>query len=349
VRKFLTLSDPVLPMHHPSLLVQEAVAQGANETELLSATGVTPAMLTNGEARISYEQFNALIRNALSLTGNVALGVDFGRRIHLSHLGVLGLLVMSSSTVGESFEAGLRYYKALAPGWDLALDVDGRFAVLTAQEVVCREPFHVFATETLLMAVEGFARHLLPEYERAVHEVRLSFPEPEYSHVYRKVFNPRLVFDSAETRVLLDANLLGAPLASADRITATWAERQCAAQFSNVACHQGLIAQVRALLCAAPGAYPDVDKVARILQTSARSLRRSLREMNTSYLELLDDARRVHAIEYVAATDLPCERIASDLSFSDARSFRRAFRRWTGVSPSEYRAPRRAANSSSAG
>jgi AraC-like DNA-binding protein len=326
-------------MHHPSLLVREAVAQGADERQLLFGTGITVAMLTNGEARISYEQFGALAQNALRLTGNPALGVDFGRRIHLSHLGVLGLLLMSSATVDQAFDAGLKYYRTLAPAWDLTLQVNHPIAVLTAREAIARNPYRVFATETLLMAVEGFARHLIPDYQQAIHEVRLPFAEPAHSAVYQRVFNRPLRFGCEQTEVIFDAQMLTRPLASADCITAAWAERQCAAQAPDATRDIGLIAQVRALLCASPGEYPSLEKIARTLQTSTRSLRRSLRDMNTSYQELLDNVRRAQAIEYVSATDLPCERIAKDLSFSDARSFRRAFQRWTGTSPSKFRAP----------
>lgn len=342
MRKFLRQSDAILPMHHPSLLVQEAVAQGADERRLLFGTGITFAMLSSGEARISYEQYTTLIRNALSQTGNPALGVDFGRRIHLSHLGVLGLLMMSSANVAEAFGAGLKYYKSLAPAWDLALDVNGRLATWTAREVIPRNPFRLFATEALLMAMDGFARYLIPDFQSAVHEVQSALPEPAHAHVYEKVFSRPIRFGCEHTRVFFDAETLSAPLRTADGITARWAERHCASQVLDheVPCHEGLIAQVRALLCANPGDYPSAEKIARTLQTSTRSLRRSLREMGTSYHELLDGVRRSQAIEYVSATDLPCERIARDLAFSDARSFRRAFRRWTGTSPSEFRVPR---------
>lgn len=341
MRKFVRQSDAILPLHHPSLLVREAVAQGADERSVLFGTGITFEMLTSGEARISYEQYTALIRNALSLTGNPALGVDFGRCIHLSHMGVLGLLMMSSANAAEAFEAGLKYYKSLAPGWDLALDVNGRLATWTAREIIPRNPFGLFATEALLMAMDGFARYLIPDFENAIHEVQVALPEPAHSGIYKRIFPRPVRFGCEQTRVFFDAEMLSAPLRTADGITARWAERQCASQVHEVTCHEGLIAQVRALLCANPGDYPSAEKIARTLQTSTRSLRRSLREMATSYQQLLDDVRRAQAIEYVSATDLPCERIAKDLAFSDARSFRRAFRRWTGTSPSEFRVPRR--------
>lgn len=341
MRKFFTRSDPVLPMHHPNVLVREAIAQGADEHALLSGTGITPPMLTSSEARISYEQYDLLIEHALRLTHNPALGLDYGRSLHLSHLGVLGLLLMSSSSAVDAIQAGLKYYKTLAPAWDLNVHIEGDVALLSAREAICRGPHLVFATEALMLAIYGFAKQLLPDFGRAVREVQLAFPAPAHAPLYNKEFEGPIRFGCEQTRVLMDVQTLMRPLASADSMTATWAERECAALSSSSALPQGLVVQVEALLSKSRGEYPDLEKLARLLQTSKRSLRRSLQAMGTSYQELLDQVRCKQAIECVSTTDLSCESIARQLAFSSARSFRRAFQRWTGMTPAEYRAPRR--------
>jgi AraC-like DNA-binding protein len=90
-------------------------------------------------------------------------------------------------------------------------------------------------------------------------------------------------------------------------------------------------------LLAARGKAPEVGQIARELQTSERSLRRGLQELGTSYQTLLDDTRRERAIEWARATSMPFEQIAAQLGFSDERSFRRAFKRWTEKTPRELR------------
>src|SRR5881394_2997307 len=96
MKKFFTHDDPVLSVHHPRVLVETAVAHGADRRALLEGTGITDEILAQPEARISYAQFNVLEGNALRLTKNPALGLEFGRNVHLSHLGLLGLAIMSS-------------------------------------------------------------------------------------------------------------------------------------------------------------------------------------------------------------------------------------------------------------
>jgi AraC-like DNA-binding protein len=95
--------------------------------------------------------------------------------------------------------------------------------------------------------------------------------------------------------------------------------------------------RVRGFLSAKPGCYPPASEVARALRTSPRSLRRGLQRMSTSYQELLDETRHDDARRLLETTRLSMEEVARKLGFADVRSFRRAFKRWTGVSPGSYR------------
>src|SRR5262245_55585941 len=98
MKKFFTLDDAVVAVHRPRVLVETAVAQGADRTALFADTGIRPEMLELPETRLSHLQVGVLIRNALRLTGNPALGLDAGRNTHPAALGVLGLALMSSAT-----------------------------------------------------------------------------------------------------------------------------------------------------------------------------------------------------------------------------------------------------------
>jgi AraC-like DNA-binding protein len=133
--------------------------------------------------------------------------------------------------------------------------------------------------------------------------------------------------------------VLDAPLASADPLTLVMAERQCATELPFTSSIDGLVAQVRRHLLTATGPR-SADEIAKLLCTSTRSLRRSLQLMGTSYQELMDEARRARALEWVAATDMTSGEMAQRLGFSDVRGFRRAFRRWTAMSLQQYREER---------
>lgn len=338
VATFFTHADKLVPMQHPSVLVDEAIAQGADRESLLADTGISESMLGSSDARISYLQFGMLTRNALKLTQNPALGLDFGQRIHLSHLGVLGLLLMSSESVGAAIEGGLKNYRSLAPAWDLELRVEGSQAVLTAREVLSFVPFRPFATESLLTAFSALNRQLFGI--DVVYDVQVHYSAPAHADSYRSFFDGSVRFDAEYTRITFDGSLLQRPLAGADGATASWAERQCAALLSNLNCQNGIVEQARTLLRQVPGRYLTQEALARTLQTSTRSMRRSLKGLGTSYTQLLEEALREHAVEYLVSKRMNTEDVAAELGFSDARSFRRAFKRWTGKTPNEYRESR---------
>jgi AraC-like DNA-binding protein len=336
MRKFFTHADPVLPMHHPRVLVETAIAQGADRAALLANTGITEPSLSSPDARISYVQFATLTYNALQLTGNTALGVDFGRQIHLAQMGVLGLALMSSRNVGAALEVGFRYHRSVAPAWDLRLTVESGRARIAAREAIPLSPFRVFATEALLAAMEAQAKQLLGR-PLPLLALRLHFARPDHLERYAELPIPDISFDQPFTEVEFDAAYLDEPIAGADPATARLAEQYCASAAATAGAAPGLVAQIRGLLLGAPSAYPDLNSLAKGLQTSSRSLRRALRGMGTSYQELLVEARRERAIEWVTSTHLSAEEISVRLGFGDVRSFRRAFKRWTGRSPLAFR------------
>jgi AraC-like DNA-binding protein len=338
MKKFFTPADPILPLHHPRVLVETATRQGARRESLLENTGITEDMLRSPDARVSYAQYGILIHNALELTKNSALGLDYGSNLHLSHMGMLGLAVLSSRNIGEAFAVAIKYYRSVAPGWELSQRVEGGRAIFTAREAIPRNPFRMFATEALLSAIRANGEFL---YGRPIPliEVRVQYPSPPHAERIKALYGVEIQYDAEDTVGIFDAAILDAPLASADPLTLVMAERQCATELPLTASIDGLVAQVRRNLLTASGPR-SVEEIARILCTSTRSLRRSLQLMGTSYQELMEEARRARALEWVAGTEMTSGEMAERLGFSDVRGFRRAFKRWTKMSLQQYRTER---------
>jgi AraC-like DNA-binding protein len=101
--------------------------------------------------------------------------------------------------------------------------------------------------------------------------------------------------------------------------------------------HIGLIGKVRQALMINLMRATSFDDIANSLNMSPRTLRRRLREENTSFLKLVDELRMDMAIKYLRDTDLTVEDIAEALGFSDAANFTHAFRRWTKAAPHDFR------------
>ena len=100
-----------------------------------------------------------------------------------------------------------------------------------------------------------------------------------------------------------------------------------------------LVRNVRAACLNAAGGLPAMDQMAEQLHMSPRTLHRRLIAAGSSYQEILDDVRRRLAIEFLRNTDLTIEEVSERVGFSDASNFRKAFKKWTGTVPAEYRKP----------
>jgi len=169
-----------------------------------------------------------------------------------------------------------------------------------------------------------------------VRSVELPFPAPAHARLYREMFyDIPWTFDEPVTKVVFDAALLDARIPFADPATAKLAERFCAELMPGGTTQEGLVPQVRRLLDASSGPPPTLEEIASMLLTSTRSLRRELRNVRTSYNRLVDESRRARAEEWMETNSLPLEHLATKLGFSHVRSFRRAFKRWTGQLPRE--------------
>src|SRR5688572_22706662 len=161
MRKYFTHLDPVVPVHHPRVLVETAAAQGADRAQLLENVGISEATLSSPEARISYHQYGILTSNALRLTNNSALGLEYGRNIRAAQMGPLGLALMNSPNLGAAIEALLRHSHSLLPAFDLDLRVEGERAILSATETLSLDPFRTFSTEVVLASIDVQIRSIV--------------------------------------------------------------------------------------------------------------------------------------------------------------------------------------------
>lgn len=338
MRKFFTYTDPIIPVHHPRVLVETAASMGAPREGLLESSGLTQAMLSSPEMRVSYFQFGVLTSNALRLTQKPSLGLYVGHNTGIAQMGVLGFLLQNSRTIGDALGAMIRFGPAVLPAWRIDLERGEDTAAMVIHEAIPLEPFQRFAYEVFLASIDRQTRTLYGERPLPVRRIELPFAEPSYSDEYRSMFyDVEYVFNCKTARAVFDPALLETEIAFADPATAKLAEHFCTVLLQGEASQEGLVGQMRRLLAAETGAPPSLPAVARTLQTSTRTLRRELQAMGTSYKALVDESRRVRAEAWIESNSMPIERLATALGFSTVGSFRRAYKRWTGRTPGAER------------
>ena len=165
-----------------------------------------------------------------------------------------------------------------------------------------------------------------------------SHPRPARSAPYAEWFGPNVAFEQDRDEIALDEAVLALPMRTANPTLRTLLAGVAEAQVQRQAVGDPLFAALRkAILDALPSADANVERVARTMGVTSRTLQRKLQDRGTTFLDELERVRKDAARAYVGSTQTAISDIALLLGFSAVASFSRAFRRWFGCSPSEFR------------
>jgi AraC-like DNA-binding protein len=318
--------------------VETALAMGAPEEQLFENTDLTRQMLDNPEMRVSYTQYGTLVRNALRSTRDPALGLRVGKNIGVARMGPLGFLLPNTPTLGAALNAMIHYSAAVAPIFRLSLDRRDERSTLTLAPTLPMGGLLRFGHEVTLAALLTQAQALCGRHPVPFVRLELPFSEPSHLGLYRELLGDVPIhFDRPAARLEFDSWILDTAVEFADPATFKIAEQVCAQQLLVEYSEEGLMTRVRRLLATEPSNPPALSEVARVLRTSTRTLRRELYLQRTSYKQLVDEVRRARADEWLTSSSMPIDGLARGLGFSTVGSFRRAYKRWTGRTPSAAR------------
>jgi len=324
------------PAQYILILIDMVESQGCERKKLLAGTSLANTKLSSIGARISDADFNQLVMNAQTLTGDPALGLKLGLRLNLSAHAVLGQAFMTCQDLAQAMHLFLKYCHLLASGLDLEFETIGKQCVLTLVTTPTEASSIEFAYELLYGALINTLRGLLNAPDLSL-RMELPYPEPAHSDFYYKVFGPDVHFDSVRGRILFHRDLLDTPLPSSNPVLRNLYEAECARLLSDLEEGGSVAEQTLRLLRKFEGQYPQMPQIASMLNVSPRTYRRRLDEEQQSFQKLLDQVRSEHATRYLQNTRLPLSTIAYMVGFSDASNFRRAYLKWTGISPRKVR------------
>lgn len=330
------MSRASTPAQYALILIDLVRRQGHALPTILAGTSLADSGVHSVGARVSQADFVQLVTNAQALTGDPALGLHLGERLNLSAHAILGQAFMTCHDLHEVLDLFMKYYHLLSPELELSLELSDTEYRLTT--IAAPDPaLEVFGSELMAAALLNTLRGLL---SRSDFRLRVDFPYPEPVHgeAYRALFGSDCVhFDCSHQRICFDRRLGDTPLPSSNPALRELYEEECARLLADLEGTDSIAEQILSLLRKLEGQYPQMPQVARMLNTSPRTLRRRLDAEGVSFQPLLDSVRAEHATRYLKNTRLPLASIAYLIGFSDPSNFRRAYRKWTGTTPAEVR------------
>ncbi|MBU3917041.1 AraC family transcriptional regulator [bacterium] len=305
---------------------------------IMSGTGLDEKWLQLEHAKITPAQYCRVVLNALKESGDAALGLTIGKKLDLSWYGFWGYALMSSATVFDSIKIAIQF-------WDLTGELEkvtfkeGKETSaleITPSHPMVRGQVLTFNTEKWLCSTNASFSFLVG-CQAPWKELRLVYDEPDYGFEYEKIFKCPVQFGCQETQLRFNSTLLKERLIMSNTDVAKHCTKQCEKALKELSESDELIDSIQRLIVNSPGISLKLDEISSKLGMSSRSLSRKLNSRDTTYQNILDKTRIGLAKEYLFQTDLSIDQIAELIGFSETTAFRRAFKRWTGSSASEFR------------
>src|SRR5574338_116769 len=319
------------------ILTDYLVAHGHPLDRVLAAMGVDEEALADRDGRIPRRAWLDAFVVAVEVTGDPDLGLHVGESIRPAHLGVLGYVLMSCESMRQAAELDQRWHSLIADGERLEYVRDGELGKRIQFLPPGEPPPPACAVACAAASSVSFVRWLAGA-DDGLHHIALTYPEPRSRAAHDAFFRCELVFDAPHITIWRDPSVLRKPLAQADPGLRLRMEERAARLAAERSAPDVLVTRVRDLLArGSRDALPDLETVAAALGMSSRALKRRLADRNTSFTRIVDDTRRELALGYIADASLTLVDVAYLCGFSEQSAFHRAFKRWTGLTPGEYR------------
>lgn len=323
----------------PSLLVGFAGSVGLGRARALEVAGLSEEAIADPDALVPYDCLVALWRELLVLHPHEPLGARYAALWSVDALGVVGYLVRHAANGHRALALTLRFSRLADPFLRVAIVRDGdRHTVTIDHEprvVAMVEPMEMLVLATVRMAISLVRDDVQPMEVCFRHAAR--HPRSAYADLVGAEVPIR--FGAPFDGVSFATSLLDLPLRAADPRIASYLERHAEELLQRVLDETApLEERVRhAIEAALPSGAASAREVARSLGLSVRSLQRALTERGLTFSREVDAARHARALVLLRRPQLTVAEVAFMLGYADSRVFHRSFRRWTGLTPTEYR------------
>ncbi|MFZ5723581.1 MAG: AraC family transcriptional regulator [Pseudomonadota bacterium] len=335
------MSERLFPISIISAAVSYAARFGVNADILFQRAGVPPQVMADPEALITVGQYHEMAVQAQALLGDPAFALHLGEWLRVETAEVIGTLYLTAPTVRASLLQCVRFMPLVTPCVDAALEEDGneaRYYCLIAPSLA--DDFRFLYAEATLSITWHLIRTLTGRPDINPVRIRLRHDGSARLAEFRRLFGSDVVieFNAGEDVTVFDRSLLDVPNAGNSPTVHAQMETLALARLAKVPSVETASTSVLRLLEVHTGRdVLDLEQVAERLGTTARTLQRRLRDENTSFQKLRDGLRYRQAQSMLRDERMDVATIAATLGFSEPTTFHRAFKSWSGLSPTEFR------------
>ena len=313
-------------------LIEGLTVVGVDPDCLLRELAIDPKLVDDPEARIPFRKYAAMFEEAAKRSGDDCFGLHLGAKAEPQMFDVLGYAVMSCPTLEAALQTACRYARVRNDGAERRLEVEDDVAHLLFPTVGPRQ-----VTEDVGAYLSRVVQ-IITSAEWYPIEVRFEHPSPTNCEEHRRFFGCPVLFDQECNALVFDAALLKDKLATADERLRRIMVRVIERTLRELPAPDEFLHKVRQLVVNnLPHGKISIANVARRLGMSSRTLQRRFAEAGMTYDRLLDQTRFGLSKSYLRQPRLTVSEIAFLLGYTDISAFTRAFVRWSGLTPGQFR------------
>jgi AraC-like DNA-binding protein len=312
-----------------------------NPEQLLAGTGLTPADLEDPGRHITVRQALQYIHNTIALAAEPHWYLSWASTLTDHFHGPISIALLSAPTLGDGIDAFLRYFPGRIPYMHMQGRQDGADFLAELCPLIELGIGKALLVETPLVILH---QHLDTVYgvDFSQAHIRLDYQATLDAQHYERYFKCELRFDSSCNALVIPQGWRG--LRNLGYSESTWAHaiEQCEATVSSSR-ERETLGDIRACLCHSfadaerQRPLPTLETIASKLHLAPRTLIRRLRRLGTSYQAITDEFLRTRAEELLHNNGITIKEVALSLGFDNPANFGKAFKRWCGVSPGQYR------------
>lgn len=325
----------ITPIAFVAAIVQAYKKYGKNPAQALQAAQIKPEFLHDPAHRISALQMERISGAAMQELDDEGLGW-FSRRLPWGSYGMLARASISAPTLGVALKRWCRHHGLIADDINLKLTCAGQQATLTITEQRKLKALREFCLVSVLRNVHGLACWLI-DSRIALQGAQFPFAAPAHQDVYEVLFSCPSTFEAGTAAIRFDARYLDLPLKRDEAALRQMLKRALPLTVLQYRRDRLLVQRVRQALRTQPASTHNACDLAALLAISPRTLHRQLKDEGASLQALKDEVRQSHASALLLRTQRPIKQVAQAAGFQNEKSFMRAFRGWTGLSPAEFR------------
>lgn len=319
---------------HEALLAFTTPALPASA--LLSNLGLSPVRLDDPTARIDVAEYSKLWRRLARHFDDEFFGMD-ARRMRAGSFAFVCRAAMAQPTLDSALRVALDFFGLTFEAFRGELYRSESLAEVMLSEPPEAPPLRAFGYFTFWMLLHGLACWLVGRRIPLL-AVELRCDEPAYTDDYRVMFSRNLRFARPSTRIIFAAEVLDLPVRRSEQELHGFLAHAPSNILVKYRDTTSLASRIKVQLRELPAEqWPTSEQLAQTLCVSPSTLRRRLAEAGQTYQAIKDQVRQEMATLWLADGSVTYAEIAERLGFADVSSFYKAFRKWTGTNPGQYR------------